>query len=426
VPLYVLRDARTVTDFASPKEAEGTRRLEGRNICVAYDCLFPLTHGGAERWYRVLVDQLVASGATVTYITRRQWTTEPPAWTGVRVVAVSGIAELYDAEGTRRTRPAVAFGIGTFLWLVRRRREFDAVLVASFPFFSLLAIRGALVGAGTPMFVDYFEVWSLNYWRTYAGRIRGSIGAVIQRLCIGLTRFAQVFTVEGAQQLRSHGFRGDVDVLAGLLTSDRSGKIKSANSPESPVVLFVGRHVKHKGVRLLPEILISARASMPELKMVIVSDGPERREVENDVARLGLSDAIEFTGSVSDETLRLLFEQASCTIVPSLREGYGLVVAESVSAGTPVVVANNPENLATSLVEPGVNGYVVAPSIRGMSDGILAAIAGGYPLRQSTVEWSIKHAKTNGMDTAADEMVERLLKFARHRPVQNATRSARS
>jgi len=405
-----------VSDVAKSNGSLDGVNLEGRNVCVVYDCLFPLTLGGAERWYGVLVDRLVATGATVTYLTRRQWSTEDPSRTGVKVVAVSAGGELYDEEGTRRTRPALAFGVGTFSWMVRHRRDFDAVVVASFPFFSLLAIRSALVGTGTPTFVDYFEVWTAKYWKAYAGRLVGTLGAIVQQLCIVVTRFAQAFTEEGARRLRAQGFRGDVAVLPGLLAGQRMGNVTSTSLPKGPMVLYVGRHVKHKGVRLLPEILAAARVSLPDLKMTVVGDGPERVGVESDVKRLGLTEAVLFTGAVSDEGLRSLFAQSSCTVVPSLREGYGLVVAESVSAGTPVVVADNPENLATSLVESGVNGFVVDPSVHGMSQGIIAAVLGGIPLRQTTAEWSAQHSSMKSMERSADEMVERLSTFANRRP----------
>ncbi len=401
-----------MSDVQSPEARNNEGELIGRRICVIYDCLFPLTLGGAERWYQVLTDQFVASGASVTYVTRRQWTGTAPEWAGVSVVAASGASELYDEEGIRRTGPAVAFGAGTFRWLLRHRRQFDAVVVASFPFFSLLAARLALIGTGTPILVDYFEVWSLKYWKTYAGRWTGTLGSLIQRLCIAVTQWAQVFTQEGARRLRSQGFRGDVEVLAGLLAGDRNGGVVSTSVPEVPMAIFVGRHVKHKGVRLLPEALAAARLWQPTLTLTIVSHGPERVEVEKDVKLLGLSDAVRFTGSVSDEELGRLFSQSSCTVVPSLREGYGLVVAESVASGTPVVVANNPENLATSLVEQGVNGFVVEPSVQGMSKGILAAIDGGAALRRTTLKWSEEHSASKSMDQSAREMVRRVSKIA--------------
>jgi glycosyltransferase involved in cell wall biosynthesis len=292
--------------------------------------------------------------------------------------------------------------------MVRHRRNFDSVIVANFPFFSLLAVRGALVGARTPTFVDFFEVWSTNYWRSYAGRTVGTLGAAIQRICIGVTRFAQVFTTEGAEQLRSHGFRGDVAVLPGLLPSSRTEDRISSTQVENPMVLFVGRHVKHKGVRQLPEILKAARQLIPTLTMTVVSDGPERADVERTMHRLGLDDVVTFTGSVSDEQLRDYYEQATCTIVPSLREGYGLVVGESVSAGTPVVVAHNVENLATTLVESEVNGFVVEPTASGMAEGIAAVLQAGDALRHSAFKWSAQHSTLMSMDRSAEEMVERL------------------
>jgi glycosyltransferase involved in cell wall biosynthesis len=409
-----------VNDAASPgRTPSDDGRLQGQKICVIYDCLFPLTLGGAERWYRALVDQLVAAGATVTYLTRRQWTKEPPTWSGVKVADVSGASELYDADGTRRTAPAIAFGLGTFKWMTRHRHEYDAVVVASFPFFSLLAVRAALAATGTPVFVDYFEVWSSQYWKSYAGLITGTLGSVIQRLCIRVTHFAEVFTEESAEQLRAHGFRGDVAVLPGLLSSNRTeGGDSYSAPPEEQMILFVGRHVKHKGVRLLPDILAAARESLPGIRMTVVSDGPERAGVEQDMSRLGLADAVLFTGSVSDEELRSLFERASCTVVPSFREGYGLVVAESVSAGTPVIVANNPENLATTLVETGINGFVVEPSIRGIAQGVVEVVAAGDSLRRSTYEWSSQHSAQKSMAGSADVMVKRLSDSARRRPLR--------
>jgi glycosyltransferase involved in cell wall biosynthesis len=410
-----------VSDDPAFDERASGERLRGLNVCVVYDCLFPLTLGGAERWYRSLVDQIVASGASVTYLTRRQWEHEKPSWSGVTVIDVSARAELYDAEGIRRIVPALGFGLGTFAWTIRHRRQYDAVIVASFPFFSLLAIRGALFGLNTPVFVDFFEVWSSTYWRSYSGTMTGSLGAVIQRICIKVTRLAQVFTFESERQLRSHGYKGDVAVLAGLLPS---GQPDSATSPprgDRPMVLFVGRHVKHKGVRFLPDIFAEVRRSIPNIVMTIVSDGPERAKVEEDVRRLGLGDAVTFTGSVSDEELLNLYQRAACTLIPSLREGYGLVVGESVSVGTPVVVANNRENLATTLVESGINGFVVEPTIDAMAEGIIAAVTAGDSLRQSSFDWSTRKSPLMGMNRSTEQMVERLSKMAIAKPTRRGS-----
>src|SRR5215208_54960 len=66
------------------------------HICLVYDCLYPYTVGGGERWYRALAERLAAEGFEVTYLTLRQWEAgAEPEIRGVRVVAVGPRMELY-------------------------------------------------------------------------------------------------------------------------------------------------------------------------------------------------------------------------------------------------------------------------------------------------------------------------------------------
>jgi len=97
-------------------------------ICLVYDCLFPYTVGGAERWYRNLASELVAAGHEVTYLTRRQWPAgEPPDVPGVRVIGVSPGGPLYTKDGRRSIGPPLRFGLGVLAHLARRRRDYDVV-----------------------------------------------------------------------------------------------------------------------------------------------------------------------------------------------------------------------------------------------------------------------------------------------------------
>ena len=393
-----------MNEYRSNSESTGAEALAGKKICIVYDCFFPLTLGGAERWYRELTDELVGHGAQVTYLTRRQWSNEAPVVTGAQIVAVCASSELYDAEGTRRVRPSLAFGFGTFRWLLRHRHEFDAVHIASFPFFSLLGAWSALAGSRTPLFVDFLEVWSFSYWRSYAGNLVGSLGATIQRLCILITQSAQVFVEENAQRLRSAGFHGNIVVLAGLVPEEQVGRVVSSHAPALPVVLFVGRLVKEKGVRDLAQILAEVRALNSTVTMVVVGNGPERQLVEADFSRRGLSEFVRFTGRVSDAELYQLYSEATCTVVPSYREGYGIVVAESAAAGTPVVVSHQPENLAVGLIDSGVNGFISQPSATDVALTIDRVIVAGDDLRRSTAEWYEASVLSKGMAKSALEM----------------------
>ena len=81
---------------------------------------------------------------------------------------------------------------------------------------------------------------------------------------------------------------------------------------------------------------------------------------------------------------------ATCLLLPSVREGYGLVVVEAARLGTPSVVVAAPDNAAVELVDDGVNG-VVAPD--GSPEALAAAIRAAAPLRASTAAWFARQAR---------------------------------
>src|SRR3954452_20038998 len=89
-------------------------------IAIAYDCLFPNTVGGAERWYRNLAERLDARHSVV-YLTRKQWGEEGPE-TAFATIAVAPGGRLYNRLGRRRIWPPLRFGIGVFWHLLRHGR----------------------------------------------------------------------------------------------------------------------------------------------------------------------------------------------------------------------------------------------------------------------------------------------------------------
>ncbi|MEA2145487.1 MAG: hypothetical protein QOG59_1074, partial [Solirubrobacteraceae bacterium] len=127
-------------------------------ICLVYDCLYPHTIGGAERWYRNLGERLAQEGHVVTYLTLRQWDRGvDPGVPGVRVVEVGPRLALYTAAGRRRILPPLVFGIGVFWHLLRHGRRYETIHTASFPYFSLLAVALLEAPQGYRLFVDWHE-----------------------------------------------------------------------------------------------------------------------------------------------------------------------------------------------------------------------------------------------------------------------------
>lgn len=360
-------------------------------VCLVYDCLYPYTVGGAERWLATLASELAAGGHEVTFLTRKQWADDaPPAIPGVRVIAVSPGGPLYTDEGRRRIGPPLSFGAGVFWHVLRHKREYDAVHSIAFPYFSLLAVR--LAAPRMELWVDWFEVWTLGYWREYLGRMGGRIGYWVQRLCVRATRRAFVFSRLHAERLREEGLRDEPMMLSGLYAGDAQPDPDAA-SEHDPVVVFAGRHIPEKRAHVLPAVVAKARERVPALRATILGDGPERPRVLRAIAEAGAGEFVEAPGFVSAEEVRHAFARAACHVLPSAREGYGLVVIEAAASGTPTVVVAGPDNAAAELIEEGVNGFI-APSVEALPEAIARVIEGGAELRRRTAAWFEKNARS--------------------------------
>jgi glycosyltransferase involved in cell wall biosynthesis len=373
-------------------------------ICLVYDCLFPHTVGGAERWYRRLAERLAAAGHDVTYLTLRQWDRgEDPGVAGVRVVVVGPRMALYDGPGHRRILPPLVFGAGVFWHLARHGRRYDVVHTCAFPYFSLLAAALTRPVGRFGLIVDWFEVWSRAYWREYLGPRGGAVGAAVQRLCVRVRQRAFCFSRLYADRLRAEGLRGEITMLAGAY--DGSLEPREPIRPES-VVVFAGRHIPEKGVPAIPPAIAVARAHIPQLRAEIFGDGPERPAVVESVRSLGLEGAIDVAGFVATERVDETLGRALCLLLPSRREGYGLVVVEAAAHGTPSIVVAGPDNAAVELIEPSINGFV-APSAspEDLAAAIRAVADGGDALRARTRAWFDAHAADVSLDRSLDVAV---------------------
>jgi glycosyltransferase involved in cell wall biosynthesis len=370
-------------------------------ICLVYDCLYPYTVGGAERWYRSLALRLAADGHRVTYLTLRQWPRgERGEIPGVRVVPVGPRMPLYAAAGQRRIVPPLVFGAGVLRHLLRHGGRYDVVHTASFPYFSLLAAAAVRPLHRFRLVVDWFELWSASYWRDYLGGLAGRVGLAVQALCVRVRQHAFCYAELTAGRLRAAGFRGDVQVLRGLYAGALS---PPAPVPAEPLVVFAGRHIPEKRAPAVVPAVARARDRLPELRARILGDGPDYGAVRSAIAKLGLEDVIEAPGFVPTEAVEHDLARALCLVLPSRREGYGLVVVEAASLGTPSVLVRDVDNAATELVEDGVNGFVVdSADPDALAEAILRIHEAGAGLRATTAAWFADHVDELSLEGSLD------------------------
>lgn len=116
---------------------------------------------------------------------------------------------------------------------------------------------------------------------------------------------------------------------------------QSPNSSQPPAIVFQGRLVSTKGVRVVFEAAGILRCSNRSFELVVIGDGPERPALEELAQKMQLSPCVRFMGRLGAAELESNFAKATIVVVPSLGgEVFGLVVAENMSRGLPIVASD--------------------------------------------------------------------------------------
>ena len=371
-------------------------------VCLVFDCLYPHSVGGGERWYRAVADGISRRGYDVTYLTLRQWGPAGPDVPGVRVIAVGGNLELY-AGGRRSIGAQLRFALGVFRHLARHGGQYDVVQTPALHL-SLLAVLFARSIRGFGLVVDWFEVWRRAYWLEYLGPVAGRLGWFGQRLSARSPHAALCFSRLHAERHRALGHEGEITLVEGLRDLDADqAPVDSAE----PVVVFAGRHIPEKHVTAIVPAVALAREQLPELRAVIFGDGPDRDQVLGQIGEHGLDGIVDAPGFAPADEVHETMRRALCHLFPSEREGYGIVVVEASAIGTPTVVVEGPDNAAAELVDDGENGLVArSADPADLADAILRVAAAGPTLRRSTVEWFRRNRGRLSLDTSIGTLLD--------------------
>jgi glycosyltransferase involved in cell wall biosynthesis len=314
---------------------------------------------------------------------------------------------LYAKTGRRRIAASLVFALGVLRHLVRHGGRYDVVHTAG----GHIAVLAAAAARRRRyrLVVDWFEVWTREYWRQYLGRLGGWIGWRLQRAAARSADRALSFSRMHADRLSGLGVR-DVLVVSGLVPLELES---SEPEPAEPVVFFAGRHIPEKRVPSLVPALLRAREHVPQLRAEIYGDGPDRPRVQELIDELGLDGACEAPGFVPRERLERALLRALCLVLPSRREGYGLVVVEAAARGVPSVVVGAPDNAAVELIEEGENGVVARSAEPGdLAEAILRVHEAGPALRSTTAAWFARNARRLSLE----QSLETVLRSYRARP----------
>lgn len=140
---------------------------------------------------------------------------------------------------------------------------------------------------------------------------------------------------------------------------------------DSPTLLAVARLVRQKGLDILIQAMRPIKDSVPDARLLLAGDGPERPALERLARDLGLADSVRFLGHRDD--VDHLMRRAWVLVHPSRWEGFGLVLLEAMKQGMPVVAAR--VSAVPEIVVPGATGLLVPPEDpRALAAAVITAL----------------------------------------------------
>lgn len=275
--------------------------------------------GGAERYLEKMTHGLVRRGCRVTVFT----------------AAYPGAASTQTIDGVRYVRrgsKTTVYLQGMWSLLRRRFGRVDLVVDVQngLPFFSRLVTR-------KPVIVLVHHVHREQWPVVYPG-LPGRVGWWIERwLAPRLYRSCQYVAV-------SRATRGELRALG--VTGPRVAVVHNGTDPviptratksATPMVCTVGRLVPHKQVEHAVDAVVALRGEFPGLRLHVVGSGWWEGTLHEHAERVGAGDTVVFEGHVDEVRKNEVFEASWLMVLPSLKEGWGLVVGEAGRHRTPTL-----------------------------------------------------------------------------------------
>ncbi|MDR7664816.1 glycosyltransferase family 4 protein [Methanosarcina sp. Z-7115] len=376
-------------------------------IAFVYDAVYPWVKGGAEMRIHELGKRLSARGNEVHIFGVKWWEGEETIeYEGMTLHGVCKARNLY-VNGRRSISEAVIFAAKLFPAL--RKEKFDLIDVSVFPYFSCFTVKVVSVLKKNPSVFTWHEVWD-DYWYEYIGRA-GFFGKLVEKLVSKISDKNIAVSDWTKKRLEILGVpEKNITVIPNGIDFNRISEIEPEGGQtsaglESKIydIIFAGRLIKEKNVDVLIKAVALFKANFPEIRCCIVGDGPEREVLVRLAGELGVRENVDFAGFQEYEALIAKIKTSKVLVLPSSREGFGMVVIEAFACRVPVVTVRERYNAAQGLIEDSC-GIVVELGEKEIAEGIGKILENGNYYEEMAASAS-KRAGKYEWDTIFEQLL---------------------
>jgi len=169
------------------------------------------------------------------------------------------------------------------------------------------------------------------------------------------------------------------------------------------VVVSTGRLATEKNWPTLVQAAQKVYREHPNMRLVIIGDGPEKKALQELAAELGIAERVTFTGEIPFSEVPVYLKAADMFGFASITETQGLVTVEAIAAGLPVVAVDG--SGTRDIVENGKQGFLVPNDADALADSINRLLESPDKMRKFRRS-ALKKAKTFDMKNCAKQLIK--------------------
>ena len=216
---------------------------------------------------------------------------------------------------------------------------------------------------GIPVIATVHEVWQGD-WVKNTGLISGVAGHFLEKTFLNykFDKYIAVSNFTKEKLIQKLGISHEkIAMVYNGIDLKQYNAIKVKKKYQNPTIVTICRLVHYKRVDDLLRALQILKADIPDVKLQIIGSGPEENHLKCLSKDLGIEDDVTFLGKFAknDDVIRTL-KMSHIFALPSIVEGFGMVVLEAMAAGTPYVASDIPP--IREVTNGGIGGLLFKPT----------------------------------------------------------------
>jgi len=323
-------------------------------IAIITDVFYPYIAGGVEKRYYEICKRLAKNNEIHIYTQHWINTKKEEYYKKIFIHRLNKVSNLYTKSGRRKITSAIMFSIYLFFRMIKSKK-FDIIECSLFPYFPCFVGKFFSIIKRSKFVILFHEVWGTYWYKYFSNDLFSLLGRIIEIIACRLTKNLIAYTPT-IKNLINKNFKIPLKNIF-LIPSGVDIELfnnNNNNNKKKNQIVFIGRLIPEKK----PQIFINVLNSIKNFTGIIIGDGPLRSKLQKYINENEINN-IKLLGIQNYSNVVHYLCESTIFILPSIREGQGIVFLESMAAKTPVIGVKKYDSGVKDIIKNNYNGFLI-------------------------------------------------------------------